>query len=542
MDSNVVHTNVFFESINSSLNFGLTPLSAVGIFMIVVFAFRAIFAVIINRKILLFCRDVQVTLRASLMSAYQSMSYEEFTSNDSSDAINNTTILTMYFTNNVLYGVLKALSELLLALFLFVFLISVNGLLVLILSVGLGCLVFFYSNFFKSRMIGYGKKINSANSNVMQSVKQAFEGFKEVKVLGKEDFFRNRLIMNSKTYGNLHANAVLITTGSRYFIEFAVIVFFVVCIFASDILISNDSSEVFGMLGMFAFAAIRLLPGVNVLSTAILHLRSQKNTVDRLHKVIKNLDLDIKKEFTKKTYDKQKTNYIFESIRLVNVCYAYPKTDINILDNINIEISRGEAIGIVGTSGSGKTTLIDVLLGLLTAQSGEILVNGVLVSDNLLDLSKMIAYIPQESLMINESLRANIQLDEQCDNQVKNGLLKASVKQAQLDHVVANLPDGLQTNIGESGVRLSGGQRQRVSLARAIFHSREILIFDEATSALDSKTETEVVNEIIKMKELKTMIIIAHRTDTLKFCDRIYKIENGRIIAVGSPDKILGIK
>ena len=542
MDETKINNIGIFIYIHEVLGVRVSPLSFIGITMIFIFGVRAFLAILINKKILSFCRDVQVSLRSNMMSAYQNMSYEKFTSNDSADAITNTTILTMYFTNNVLYSTLKATAEVLLALFIFSFLLFVNGLLVLILSLGLGLLVFAYSNFFKSRMTSYGKKINLANSNVVQAVKQALEGVKEVRVLGKENFFHKRLALNAQIYANLHAKSMLINTGSKYFIEFAVMVFFVGSIAGSDMLVSSDSAVVFGTLGMFAFAAIRLLPGVNILSSAVLQLRSQKNTVDRLYETIKQLDLDITVDRPSLTGEniKRAENISFESIRLSNIRYAYPTSKGNILSNVNIEIHQGESVGIIGSSGSGKTTLIDIFLGLLVPQSGEILLNGELLSEVMQDWRCMTAYIPQESLMINESLSANIQLAEVSDSSSQNDLLTASIRQAQLAQVVQNLPEGLQTNIGESGIRLSGGQRQRVSLARAIFHSRDVLVFDEATSALDSATEAEVVNEIKKMKGSKTMIIIAHRTDTLRFCDRIYKLENGSIVDVGSPDKILG--
>ena len=203
------------------LDLNMSSLSIISVIIIILFAARLIFAILINRKILYFCRDIQVSLRSDLMQTYQKMPYEEFIDNDSSDAIANTTILTMNFTNNVLYTTLKAFAEIVLALFLFIFLISINGLLVLILSMGLGFLIFAYNNFFKSKMVMYGQKINLANANLVQAVTQSLKGIKEVRVLGKEDFFFKRYISNAKIYGHLHANAVLISTGSRYFIEFS---------------------------------------------------------------------------------------------------------------------------------------------------------------------------------------------------------------------------------------------------------------------------------------------------------------------------------
>ncbi len=542
MDQSKIAEIGFLSLIMENLNINVSPISFISICMILIFSFRFALAILVNKKILFFCRDMQVALRSDLMKTYQNMSYEDFTENDSSDAIANTTVLSMYFTNNVLYSTLKAFAEVILAIFLFSFLLFINGLLVLILVLGLGSLVTLYSNFFKSRMISYGQRINTANSNLVQSVKQSMEGIKEVRVLGKENFFYKRYISNAETYGDLHASSQLINTGSRYFIEFAIIGFFVFTISASDFLMLGDSSDIFATLGMFAFAAIRLLPGVNVLSSAILQLRSQKNTVDRLYETL--IDLEIEIDFSKIETDDYHENtnseVNFKSISLENIKYSYPNTNKNVLDGINLEIYKGESIGIIGSSGSGKTTLIDILLGLLKPKSGKIKLNGKSLDKVIENLGKMIAYIPQESLMINETLSSNIQLDESSDLDINNEQLYKSISQAQLTKVVDNLPKGVLTNIGESGIRLSGGQRQRVALARAIFHSRNILVFDEATSALDSQTEAEVINEITRMKGIKTMIIVAHRTETLRFCDRIYKIDNGIIVENGTPNEILG--
>ena len=537
MDQSKVDEMGFIVFIFDTFNLEISAINFISLCMILIFSFRFILAILFNKMILSFCRDIQVNLRSDLMKSYQNMPYEEFIENDSSDAISNTTVITMYFTNNVLFMTLKAFAEIVLALFLFLFLVFVNGKLVLILSIGLCLLVTLYTNLFKSKMISYGKNINIANSNLVQAVKQSMEGIKEVRVLGKENFFYEKYISNAKTYGDFHAKSILINTGSRYFMEFSIISFFVLAISASSILMSENPSSIFSTLGVFGFAAIRLLPGVNIISTAILQLRSQKNTVDRLYDAVKKLDQSIvdKNSFKKRKLQNEDT---FESIRLKGIGYIYPKSQSNVLNDINFEVHAGESVGIIGPSGSGKTSLVDIILGLLKPHSGEITLNGKPLKEVEESWRSMTAYIPQESLIINETLNTNIQLEQ---NASINDNLNNSISQAQLSKVVDSLPEGLMTNLGESGVRLSGGQRQRVALARAIFHSRDVLIFDEATSALDTETEKEVVNEITRMKGLKTMIVIAHRTHTLRFCDRIYRLENGSIAEVGTPKEMLGL-
>lgn len=538
MDESKINQVPYVSFIIEALQLEISIINFISISMIFIFGFRFVLAIIFNKIILSFCRDIQVSLRSDLMKSYQNMPYEEFIENDSSDAISNTTVLTMYFTNNVLFQTLKAFAEIILAFFLFCFLVFVNGTLVLILSLGLAFLVTLYGNFFKSRMIAYGQGMNMANASLVQAVKQSMQGIKEVRVLGKEEFFYEKYISNARRYGDLHAKSILINTGTRYFMEFAIIGFFVLAISASNILMPGDTTNVFSTIGVFGFAAIRLLPGVNIITSAILQLRAQKNTVDRLHKAVEKLESsNFQSEILTKGNDSNnKVN--FESIILKNIQYAYPGSRDNALKNINLEILKGESIGIIGPSGSGKTSLIDILLGLLEPKSGEIIINGKPFNDIKKEWRSMTAYIPQESLMINDTLSTNIQLDK--DSPINNDLVN-SIDQAQLKKVVDFLPNGLQTNLGESGVRLSGGQRQRVALARAIFHSRDVLVFDEATSALDSDTENEVVKEITRMKGIKTMIIVAHRTNTLRYCDRIYKIDDGLVVDFGTPEEILGL-
>lgn len=540
-DPSRISEQKFYLNIYEAIETNLSPLSLMGLLLIIIFAFRTLSAIFINKLILSFCRDVQISLRTSLMKSYQNMSYQKFISYDSSDAISNITILTMYFTNNVLYSTLKASAELLLACFIISFLLFINPILVLILIGGLGFLVISYSSYFRNLMNSYGKKINLANSRAIQAVKQALEGLKEIRVLGKENFFFSRLEDNSKQYANLHANSVLITTASKYFIEFSVMSFFIVTISASSFFISNETSNVLGVIGMFAFAAIRLLPGITVVSSAILQLRTQKNTVDRLYEVIEDLRLKINKGKSIKAPEVSVPEFglSFSSISLKNISYSYPSSKKMALEDISMKIYNGESIGIIGASGSGKTTLIDIFLGLLKPDSGKVLIDDISIENNLDSWRRMAAYIPQETLMINESLKSNIKLSENLHSEDEKKL-STIISQARLKDVVKNLPNGIESNLGEGGINLSGGQRQRVSLARAIFHNRELLVFDEATSALDSVTEDEVMSEIKKIKGTKTLLIIAHRQDTLKFCDRIFELKDGKIINEGTPDKLLG--
>ena len=219
--------------------------------------------------------------------------------------------------------------------------------------------------------------------------------------------------------------------------------------------------------------------------------------------------------------------------------FFYPDSKNNALENISLEIHAGESIGFIGPSGSGKTTLLDALLGLFEPQKGVIEYNSRNIKNNLKEWQSQIAYIPQEIFLIHGSLRHNVALGIN-EEDIDDNRLNESLRQARLSDMVENLPEGVNTILGERGIRFSGGQRQRVALARAFYHGRNILVMDEATSALDSETEKEIVSEIERLKGNKTMIVIAHRLTTLKHCDRIYKLQDGKIVNMGSYSEIIG--
>ena len=220
------------------------------------------------------------------------------------------------------------------------------------------------------------------------------------------------------------------------------------------------------------------------------------------------------------------------------VGYRYPNTRQEALRDLDLVIRAGESIGLIGPSGSGKTTLVDVLLGLLEPQTGVLEYNGHPLQKTLSEWRRQVAYLPQQVFLIDNSLRCNVALGETA-SEIEESRLQEALRQARLSELVEQLPQGVNTILGERGVRLSGGQRQRVALARAFYHGRSVLVMDEATSALDNETEKEIVAEIQRLKGQKTMIVIAHRLTTVQHCDRIYRLDKGRIVEAGTPEQIL---
>ena len=229
---------------------------------------------------------------------------------------------------------------------------------------------------------------------------------------------------------------------------------------------------------------------------------------------------------------------VFNEVNVQQLYFSYQRKINPVLVDVNIRIKRGEAVGFVGQSGSGKSTLIDIMLGLLEPQSGSVLINGQLIEDVKQSWQKTIGYIPQTIFLMDDSLRRNIAIGI-ADNEIDEIAVQDALKSAQLEDFVASLPDGLDTVVGERGVRLSGGQRQRIGIARALYHRPSVLVLDEATSSLDTETEKGVMQAVQALQGDKTVIIVAHRLSTVEYCDRLYRLDAGRIVDEGTFDEVM---
>jgi len=302
-----------------------------------------------------------------------------------------------------------------------------------------------------------------------------------------------------------------------------------------ELLHKGSVDQIIPTVAMFAVASLKLVPSISSISTGITHLRFNRNTVSLLYKDLKFFkDHDIPKAH-------YKDDDTFEKLTLNSIKFKYPHAKDSVINNINFSIKKKETIGIIGSSGSGKTTLIDIILGLLKPQEGEISLNERRVNDQMGVWQKQVAYLPQQVFIIDETLKNNIALGVK-PSEINEERVLESLKRSKLKEVVDRLPKGLETRLGENGVNLSGGQKQRVSLARAIYHGRSVMIMDEATSSLDEATEKEVADEIRNLKGDMTMIIIAHRYNTLKYCDRIYRIDKGVIVEETTYNRLMNNK
>jgi ABC-type multidrug transport system fused ATPase/permease subunit len=285
-------------------------------------------------------------------------------------------------------------------------------------------------------------------------------------------------------------------------------------------------------LGLFAAAAFRLMPSVSRVLASVQAVRYAMPVINTLHEELKLAA----PEPAIRTTDQGRRFY--REIRLTDVAYSYPGADTPALHGLTLAIKKGESVGFIGSSGSGKSTLVDVILGLLPPSNGSVLVDGQDIQEQLRTWQDQIGYVPQSIYLTDDTLRRNVAFGIP-DEHIDDAAVQRAIRDAQLEEFVGGLPNGVESIVGERGIRLSGGQRQRIGIARALYHDPSVLVMDEATSALDATTESGVMEAVTALRGSKTILIVAHRLTTVGQCDRIYRLESGTVVAEGVPAKML---
>jgi len=498
----------------------------ISVVLLIVFLFKTIFIILINWFIFSFSFEQQVRIRSLLMSSYQNMSYDKFLHRNSSEYILAVTGLTGSFSTT-LQLILKATSEAIVAMAILVMLAVINIEILLILIFLLGITVVFYNKKFRAKVGIYGEKSADAGKNLLKGLSEGIQGFKEIRVLGIEDYFFNKMVRNAREVSKNSVKANTINMAPRYIIEF-VSVMFIVSIVLSSIILGRDVSTMAPVIAVFGVAALRIMPSANVLSGALIGLRFHRHAISLIYSDLSEQN-NVATTFIKSEIGLKEDNNKFNTLTLKGINFSYPGTNNYVLNDLSLNIKKNQSIGIIGETGSGKTTLIDIMLGLLTPQSGDIYYNGVSLKEEVLrKWISQVAYLPQQAFLIDDSICNNIAIGVNTPQINRNKVISAA-KKARLTSFIEQLPDKYDTLIGENGMRLSGGQRQRISLARAFYHERDIIIMDESTSSLDAGTENEVIKEISQLKGKVTTIIIAHNLKTLENCDIIYEVKNGNI-------------
>lgn len=428
---------------------------------------------------------------------------------------------------NMIMAIISLVSESVVFVLLSCVLVVTDWKMTLFVVVVLGLVTLIMLKILKPRLSKLGSKNQAIQSRIAKWRIQAIYGIKDVKVLHREAFFADNYENTGKVGAGYSRKYSVMNNVPRLLIETLFMTSFI-CYLIIYILTGNDVMEMIPLLSVFALAAVRLMPSANRINTYMTEIAYQKPCLDYVYENLNINALSEKSNPALLSKDSKVEIKLRDKIELKDIVYAYPNTDKLIFDHAHMEVPYGKSVGIMGPSGAGKSTVVDILLGLLRLHEGTITCDGVNIFDNYPAWLAQIGYIPQSIYLVDEPIRNNIAFGI-ADEEIDDDRIWQVLEEAQLKDFIKTLPEELDTTIGDRGVRLSGGQRQRLGIARALYHNPEILVFDEATSALDNETEQAVMEAINSFHGKKTMVIIAHRLNTIEKCDVIYKVDGGQI-------------
>ena len=496
--------------------------------LVVIFALKNLFLFFQQKVQLKFVYTNQFATSRRMMINFMKRPYEYYLNAD-------TAVIQRSITSDVnnMYGLILALLQLISEGIVFVCLVAVSLLADVWMSITVAVLLVAVLLIIKCILKPIMKRAGEENqdfySGLFKWINQSVMGIKEIKIANKESYFINEYAKCGAGYVSAVQRYNLFNATPRLLIETVAIAGMILYMMVR-LLTGAEIIDIMPQLTLLAMVAMRLIPCANRINT---HLTSISyfepflmGASDNLQEEIrdKNINYDEKAYQQKEEIPKLD---IKDKIELKNITYKYPNTEKLIFDDADMEIPIGKSVGIVGTSGSGKTTVVDIMLGLLQLEGGEILADGKDVRECYPSWLKNIGYIPQTIFMIDDSIRKNVAFGYP-EEDIDDEKVWRALKEAQLDEFVRSLPEGLDTGIGERGIRISGGQRQRIGIARALFEDPEVLVLDEATSALDNDTEAAIMDSIIRLHGKKTLVIIAHRLQTIEKCDMVYRVENGK--------------
>jgi ABC-type multidrug transport system fused ATPase/permease subunit len=387
-----------------------------------------------------------------------------------------------------------------------------------------GLSAYLFRRFTSARIKKWGIAQNNYRRMIIQHLQQGLGGVKDVKILGREEYFTSeysdQLLGSAAVVRRYNVSQMMPRTG----LEILTITGLAVLV-STMVVSGKDLSSVLPVLGLFGAAAFRLVPAVSRMVIMVQTIAINRPIVNELFH-----DLSLRTSHSPK---RQSHDGFAQVLEVSELSFKYETAPTNALSNVSLRVKRGEAVGLVGPSGSGKSTLVDVLLGLMAPASGAVLVDGVNVQDRIRWWQDQIGYVPQSIFLTDDTLRRNVAFGLP-KSEIDNAAVDAAIRAAQLEEFVNSLPLGLETVVGERGVRLSGGQRQRIGIARALYHNPDVLVLDEATSSLDTETEHGVMQAVQALQGEKTVIIVAHRLSTVEYCDRLYRLESSRIVDEGT--------
>lgn len=455
------------------------------------------------------------TIAYKVFAKFLNIDYENFTKKNQSEILKSITG-EVYNLSTMISSFLLMMSEIFIVLLLYALMLLVSYKITLFLSffmiINALILVKVLSPIIKKA----GLRREEAMKNFFEILNTNLNNFKFIKLKTKEEGILNLFKAQSEAFTKANITNESVAALPRIYLEgisFCVLVFIVVFLVLKN---ESDISGILATISIFVLALYRLMPSANRIITSYHDLLYYRSSLDIIYQILKQDEESLGEE--KISFKKE--------LKLENLAFGYMGKK-NLFSHLNLKIQKGEKIAFIGQSGCGKSTLVDIIIGLLNPREGKILIDGVkLNAKNVKNYRQKIGYIPQNIYLFNDSIAKNISFGDKIDEQKLNKV----IKQANLEAFINNLPQGVQTKVGDGGSNLSGGQKQRIAIARALYLEPEILVLDEATSALDIQSETKIMDAIYKISKDKTMIIIAHRLSTITRCDSVYRLEHGKLI------------
>ncbi|EAJ7669826.1 ABC transporter ATP-binding protein [Campylobacter coli] len=485
-----------------------------GVVLIVFYVLRALLNSYYFHLLARFSKGRYHAIAYKVFAKFLNTDYENFTQKNQSEILKSITG-EVYNLSTMISSFLLMMSEIFVVLLLYTLMLLVNYKITLFLSLFMIINAFILIKVLSPIVKKAGLKREEAMKNFFEILNTNLNNFKLIKLKTKEDGVLNLFKTQSEIFAKANITNESVSAMPRIYLEgvgFCVLVFIVVFLVFKN---QSDISGILATISIFVLALYRLMPSANRIITSYHDLLYYRSSLDIIYQILKQKEESLGEE--KIDFDKE--------LRLENLSFGY-KDKKNLFTCLNLSIKKGEKIAFIGESGCGKSTLVDIIIGLLSPREGRVLVDkNELNMKNVKNYRQKIGYIPQNIYLFNDSITKNISFGDEVDEEK----LQRVIKQANLEHFVKNLPQGVQTKVGDGGSNLSGGQKQRIAIARALYLDPEILVLDEATSALDTESEARIMDEIYKISKDKTMIIIAHRLSTITRCDSIYRLEHGKL-------------
>lgn len=516
---NMVYSALGFSDINGFIIF-------LALFIIFVYVLKNLFLSYMYNVQYRFNYDNQRELSTMMMRRYISQPYSYHLVNGSEKMIQHITKDIDMFMAAV-SGAMFLATELFVCIAIITYLFIKDKSITLGLMIVMLAFVGLYFIFIKGRVKAYGIEVRKDNEKINKTIIESFGGIKEIKILERENYFIDIYDKSYAYFAEAQRKYQLLSVVPRPIME-AVCIMGMLSVAAIKMARGVSMTYFIPTLSLFVVAAFRMLPSFSRISSYMSQVIFNKAAVDFVYDDLKTIPvLSINRNEDNKNED-----IIFnDKITVENVSFSYSRNLKDVLDSVNMEIHKNESVGLIGPSGQGKTTLADLLLGLLMPTAGSIKVDGNSISGKMNLWHSKVGYIPQTIFLCDDTIRNNIAFGVK-EEDINDERIWEALKEAQLIDFISELEHGINTRVGERGVRLSGGQRQRIGIARALYNKPDILVLDEATSALDNDTEIAVMDAINNLMGNKTLIIIAHRLSTIKNCDSVYQVNEGKITRV----------